>query len=358
MDPLLTNIFQVLFSGFICTLFLVTFIIVDKTFPARTLRFFACAIVSAFLLLLCDAVDTYCEKRKIFLQLRLVVGSFCFAFRVGCCVLTVAISQRQHKRISIILLTLLTINTIVSILNIWTGWIFTLNEDHTWNMNYLFFEPYIATIFSIVLYFILAIKEISHNRGESAIAFATILTCLSANMIEIFFGIHFLLAMSFIICICFYYLCLNVEMYRRDTLTTLFNRRSFYMDAKNMKKFNSVILLSMDLNDLKKYNDTEGHAAGDLALTTVSKCMIRSFQHLGKVYRTGGDEFVAMFKNKTTKQIDEALERFNSELAKTKYVVASGYAEMKQHEDFEKALELSDQRMYENKRKVKGDNIR
>ena len=305
-----------------------------------------------------DAVDTYCEVKKIALGLRQVVGSLGFMFRVGCCVLTVTISQYKNKRNAVILLSLLTINDIFAILNIWTGWLFTLNEDHTWNAGYLFFEPYIATFISIFFYMIVAIRQLKHNLGESAIVFATILTCLIANMIEIFFGIHFLLALAFIICICFYYLCLNVELYRRDALTTLFNRRSFYVDAKMMKKNISVILLSMDLNDLKKFNDTEGHASGDLALTTVSECMIKSFQYLGKIYRTGGDEFVAVFKNKTTKQVDEAIEKFNAELAKTKYSVAYGYAEMKNHDDFAKALALSDERMYQKKRELKGGNVR
>ncbi|WP_294429939.1 GGDEF domain-containing protein [uncultured Treponema sp.] len=358
MDPVLQSIVQSAFPGFICTLFLLTFIIIDKTFPPRTMRFFACAIIFAFCLLLCDSFDTYCKTKKVWLEMRFIIGSLAYMFRVSACVMTVVISQNKNRQRAIVLLTLLTINNVVSILNIWTGWIFTLNEDHTWNANYLFFEPYIVTSLSVILYIRVAIKQLKHNLGESAIVFASIVTCSIANILEIILGINFVLPLSLIICICFYYLCLNVELYRRDALTMLFNRRTFYMDAKRMKKNSSVIFLSMDLNDLKKYNDIEGHAAGDLALTTVSNCMISAFQYLAKIYRTGGDEFIAVFKNKTPKQVEEALERFNTALSKTKYSVASGYAELKNNEDFEKVLALSDQRMYENKRKIKGNSVR
>ena len=290
--------------------------------------------------------------------MRFIVGSFAYLFRVSSCVMTVVISQNKNRRRSIILLTLLTINNVISILNIWTGWIFTLNEDHTWNINYMFFEPYIVTVISVILYIRIAIKQLKHNLGESAIVFATIITCFVANILEITMDISFLLPLALIVCICFYYLCLNVELYRRDALTTLFNRRTFYIDVKRFRKNQSVIFLSMDLNDLKKYNDIEGHAAGDLALTTVSNCMISAFQYQAKLYRTGGDEFIAVFKNKTIKQVEDALAKFNAALAKTKYTVASGYAELKNNEDIEQVLALSDQRMYENKRKIKGESGR
>ena len=50
-----------------------------------------------------------------------------------------------------------------------------------------------------------------------------------------------------------------------------------------------MIILSMDLNNLKLYNDTKGHAAGDRALITVTEIMDDVFARHAKLFRTGGD---------------------------------------------------------------------
>ena len=49
----------------------------------------------------------------------------------------------------------------------------------------------------------------------------------------------------------------------------------------------------MDVNRLKIVNDSQGHAAGDELLQGAASCMKKCFDSCGKVYRTGGDEFIA-----------------------------------------------------------------
>ena len=52
----------------------------------------------------------------------------------------------------------------------------------------------------------------------------------------------------------------------------------------------------MDVNGLKRVNDTLGHKAGDRLIVSVAD---KLFQYLpgGEVYRTGGDEFIVFCKN-------------------------------------------------------------
>ena len=47
----------------------------------------------------------------------------------------------------------------------------------------------------------------------------------------------------------------------------------------------------MDLNGLKRANDSFGHVAGDELIRAAADCMKSSFSEHGKVYRVGGDEF-------------------------------------------------------------------
>ena len=50
----------------------------------------------------------------------------------------------------------------------------------------------------------------------------------------------------------------------------------------------------MDVNGLKTVNDNLGHAAGDELLVGAAKCIQQCFGNSGKVFRIGGDEFIAM----------------------------------------------------------------
>lgn len=83
-----------------------------------------------------------------------------------------------------------------------------------------------------------------------------------------------------------------------DELTGLFNRRSYEediseYDASGVSK--DFVYASIDVNGLKVVNDEIGHAAGDELIKGAADCMKKVFDNYGKVYRTGGDEFVSIF---------------------------------------------------------------
>ena len=87
-----------------------------------------------------------------------------------------------------------------------------------------------------------------------------------------------------------------------DSLTGLFNRLSFNEDLNTLEKKLStgdIIVVAMDLNDLKRINDGMGHEAGDEILKGASDCMKQILGRHGKVYRFGGDEFMAVLFNDT-----------------------------------------------------------
>lgn len=56
----------------------------------------------------------------------------------------------------------------------------------------------------------------------------------------------------------------------------------------------TVTFLSLELNGLKKMNDTFGHEAGDELLRGMAHCLNASFGKYGSIYRTGGDEFAGL----------------------------------------------------------------
>lgn len=82
----------------------------------------------------------------------------------------------------------------------------------------------------------------------------------------------------------------------RDDLTGLFNRRAFNVALEPLisecrLEGLPLSVAFVDLNDFKTVNDTYGHAAGDVALQSVARCLLEVIGDRGIVARTGGDEF-------------------------------------------------------------------
>jgi len=86
---------------------------------------------------------------------------------------------------------------------------------------------------------------------------------------------------------------------RRDELTGLLNRRGFMEEASRAleharKQGEPCALFYMDMDGLKRINDSSGHDAGDDALRDLSSVLEESFRSTDAIGRVGGDEFVAM----------------------------------------------------------------
>ncbi|UZE97757.1 GGDEF domain-containing protein [Alkalimarinus alittae] len=83
-----------------------------------------------------------------------------------------------------------------------------------------------------------------------------------------------------------------------DALTGLFNRRYFnkhiereWLNAVRQKTPISVLMI--DVDDFKRYNDTQGHVAGDESLKSIAQTLKQHVQRPNDmVARYGGEEFV------------------------------------------------------------------
>lgn len=88
-----------------------------------------------------------------------------------------------------------------------------------------------------------------------------------------------------------------------DELTGLYNARYFrhflsrIIDLARVRRF-PVALFLFDIDDLKKYNDQFGHAAGDEVLRQTAILMRRCCREHDLVARIGGDEFAVVFWDK------------------------------------------------------------
>lgn len=158
------------------------------------------------------------------------------------------------------------------------------------------------------------------------------------------------------------------RLYKEDTLTGIPNRRGFeeqarklYADAVYLKQ--CVAVISIDMDNLKKINDAYGHQAGDDALCRVARAMEAVADECTAYARTGGDEFCMMRPIEKQGDGDVLIARVREELQKINeqssqpYIaeVSCGVHEVKDtsRTSLMRALEVSDEHMYEDKRRRK-----
>ena len=84
-----------------------------------------------------------------------------------------------------------------------------------------------------------------------------------------------------------------------DALTGLRNRRSLQDDLEDALSGATderpTVLVLLDLDGFKQYNDTFGHPAGDTLLARLAASLKQAVAPHGEAYRLGGDEFCALF---------------------------------------------------------------
>ena len=141
-----------------------------------------------------------------------------------------------------------------------------------------------------------------------------------------------------------------------DGLTKCFNRRAYDVDMENLDLSSEWAYISLDLNGLKKANDTLGHSAGDELICAAANCMKFAFASYGKIYRIGGDEFVALLTQSVT-DLESILQVFDSSIqdwhGKYSNSISVSYGVVKSSEqDFDSihsVSKLADERMYKSK---------
>ena len=171
------------------------------------------------------------------------------------------------------------------------------------------------------------------------------------------------------------------QMAYMDELTGLGNRRMCEkklteLEEKEMSSDSVYAIVSLDLNFLKRTNDTYGHKKGDELIKSFSDVLSNVFSLYGTVTRTGGDEFVVILDDITEEKVKSLLAQMLEQMEeKNKYAsdvilsTAYGYAmkgeiPSKQEKTEEIKLKvvdigpravyrIADDRMYENKRKSK-----
>ena len=147
-----------------------------------------------------------------------------------------------------------------------------------------------------------------------------------------------------------------------DALTGVKNKHAYLeteasMDhniAENRQPPFAIVM--MDVNDLKKVNDTYGHQAGDQYLQEACRIICDTFKH-SPVFRIGGDEFTAIVLGNDYASADELIKSFEERSAEAVrsggVVIACGMAKFDGDTCVDTVFDRADHKMYENKTYLK-----
>ncbi len=144
----------------------------------------------------------------------------------------------------------------------------------------------------------------------------------------------------------------------RDELTGLYNRRGWDMlmvrEEERCRRYgHPACVVSIDLDDLKFYNDTQGYASGDALLIRCSKALKEVTRGSDVVARMGGDEFAMLMVECDYFDAQAMLLRVQETLAGYDVRASIGMAMRKPGIDLEEALAIADAEMYRAKRSRK-----
>lgn len=150
-----------------------------------------------------------------------------------------------------------------------------------------------------------------------------------------------------------------------DSHTGLVNRTRWNeMLRGDIQLPKSYAMLVLDLNGLKRVNDTLGHEAGDLMIFRLSSILRNTLPRTSLICRWGGDEFTAVLPDVDRTKLEywlqkliSATESYNSATPDLPIHFAIGAALSTEHPELsaEALFRFADEEMYKNKRSLYAD---
>lgn len=109
-----------------------------------------------------------------------------------------------------------------------------------------------------------------------------------------------------------------------DSLTQIYNRKAIFFSlkrelSKSERYGHPTSVAILDIDHFKKYNDSNGHVAGDRLLKRFAKIMKETLRDYDIYGRYGGEEFIIVFPETPIGEAAEVCERFRKKIEETQF---------------------------------------
>ena len=245
------------------------------------------------------------------------------------------VAQLQiRNKFSKVLQGILGLNIAFQIISIFTGWMVTVDANHYYSHGplYVFYMvEYFTILVIVIIQFILyGLKFSKHNRLS---LFGVLVLVIAGIGIQELFGKEFRTAyitlsvgatLLFIHYSEYSQLRSDKKIQEQSVLITtdsLTGAKSRYAYSQKLNEYDAMPKLPddltvflIDIDGLKRTNDTLGHDAGDELIRGSAECIEKTFKDYGCVYRIGGDEFV-VFAQMDRAQAEKLIPKLNERAA-------------------------------------------
>lgn len=153
----------------------------------------------------------------------------------------------------------------------------------------------------------------------------------------------------------------------KDAMTGAYNRNAYEQRIKQLElkpeKCKKLFFAVCDVNGLKHLNDNYGHQTGDHCIIKCAHLLLEVMGRCsGKVYRTGGDEFICIAAKDFRTDLRQTLEKEENTFDDYPFAVAVGAASYSPYEDGEKPdikeiISRCDKEMYIDKKRKRNKKI-
>lgn len=114
-----------------------------------------------------------------------------------------------------------------------------------------------------------------------------------------------------------YIICENYDALFFDSVTGLYNR-NYWEKIKTerlvVSSEGNLTLILLDIDKLKKINDTYGHQEGDRSIKIVGQAIRNCIRRSDIAVRYGGDEFIVILPNQDRNAAEKVIERIRDEI--------------------------------------------
>jgi len=357
---IIQEILQAYLAPFLSLCVFYIFLVKCSLVNRRTTRLFKASFFIIVLLMIATSLDHY---------LSFLDGDAYLYRRIAACVnfilcpvpiiLMIYVYTKFSKREQILMLIPVFLNAIFSIVSIFTSCVFFIDETNTYTRGTFFFIPFLAICIYLAILLIYSVIHRKQNIAfESYFILASVIIVLITGFVQVYLKIDFIIWTVGAFVTILYYLLIMIKNVYHDTLTGAYSRSVYQYTLNNLVARNKhFILVMLDMNKLKNFNDSFGHNVGDAALTSLIMELQNKRNSSESIYRIGGDEFAIISKNLDENALRAKLKEIHEHyiLIMDKEVsFAYGLCVYDGSLPIEKVIKKADENMYSMKKDMEG----
>ena len=351
--PIIKEIVQNSYLIVVAGITLLLFLFYNSALTAKRKTAFLIGVLISLMMIICNIVVYMFAGTGKNIMLIKIFSAISFSISGPVMLPFIFVTDVIKKKVRITVICLTIFNVLLCIISIFNGCIFAFDAMGNRKLGPLATVPYILSFIYIALLLIASMNKFRLGfKNESIFIFLLSIAIVMATVMNAVFNFKFLISGMAVLSCLFYYIFFTTETLTRDALTGAFNRHSFYKDVENMKK-HQMFVISIDLNGLKRINDSEGHDAGDKAILSVSESALEVLPMKCRFYRMGGDEFEILYPNANYTDVELITNKLKEAIYKRGYSIAVGFGEYKKGMNFDNVFREVDAMMYEDKARMK-----